>query len=104
MSAQDSNNKTDAQRILLDQQQMVRIQTAIKAAIKKGLYEAMIYETVTRPNIDALHTEGYTVTRRGGRMGENNHLIKWSTPRNPDSLTIYTTYYPGGHPDPHYPL
>lgn len=102
--AHESKHQSDIQNIKLEQQQMTRIGNAIKAAIKKGLYECMIYETIRDNNKNLLSSYGYSHSRMGGRQGENNYLLKWPAPPCTDNCDTYTTYYPGGVPNPHYPL
>ena len=77
MKALNSRNQSDKKNNDLNAQQMRRVRAAIDAAIKQGLYETMVYESIVNTNIDLLQADGYQVFRRGGRMGENNYLIKW---------------------------
>ena len=103
-NAQQSQNQSDDKNIELDAQQMNRISNAINAAINKGLYQCMIYETIRKPNITYLRNAGYNITEMGGRMGENNYLLKWPNTQHISTDIPYSGYYPGGSPVPHYPL
>ena len=104
MSANNSKQQADNANSALDTQQLKRVRTAITQAASEGLYEVMIFETISRVNVDLLQGEKYRVSRRGGRMGENNYIVIWAKPKNPDDDSTYTTYYPGGTPDEHPPL
>jgi len=77
MKAFNSLNQSDDKNLDLDAQQLKRVTAAIDGAIKKGLYEVIVYESLRNNVQDQLRADGYETLRRGGRMGENNHLIKW---------------------------
>ena len=104
MKASDARTSSDQKQLDLVKQQMKPIQNAINGAIKKSLYEVMIYETIFSENLTVLKDDGFQVSRRGGRQGENNLLIDWHTPAPPEDNTQTNFYYPGGITPEHPPL
>lgn len=104
MKASDARTSSDQKHLDLVKQQMKRIQNAINGAIKKSLYQVMIYETIFSENLTVLKDDGFQVSRRGGRQGENNWLIDWHAATPPADNTHINFYYPGGTPTEHPPL
>jgi hypothetical protein len=104
MNANQSKQKTDERRLELGRQQLNRIIDTINKAIKRPAEETVFFETITPENLSLLRSSGYTVTKEGGRQGENNHRISWRSGQTSDINTFDTTYYPGGLINPQYPL